>query len=904
MTLRLSTIWAATFSLLCGCGGAAIQEVVAQPKPAASETLSPTPFTTDGQHRYARNVVPTAYRVELTIDPRQERFQGQVEIDVEIAALTDGLILLHGEDMTVHVASIESGGVRVEAAVETGPNGALALRATTPPAAPGKATLYLAYDAPLTQVPEGLYRTQEGDAWYAYTQFEPLEARSAFPCFDQPEFKAPFTFRMTVPKGMIALTNTPEVGRTDAGEQTVFEFGTSKPIPTYLVAFAVGDMDLVSAPPGAFPNSLSFRVATVKGRGALTDYVIKTTPAILDALSTYFGQPYPYAKLDFVAVPNFAAGAMENVGLVTYREPLILLDEGATPSAKRSSLGVNAHELAHMWFGNLVTPAWWDDLWLNEAFATWMGTKVVGQVAPEFESDVDAIGGTQWAMGLDTQADARAVRNPIKEAGDIYNAFDGITYTKGRAILGMTEAWIGEDHFREGVRAYMREKAHGVATGDDLFNALGAASGRGVREMLSTFTDQPGVPLIEVQTQCGDKRFDNAKVTLRQRRFLPKGSKADASGHWRVPICLRYGIGKSVQRECFELTTTESTIELGVAGCPDWLHPNADEQGYYRWQVPTAALTALATVHRKRLTLPERVALPGHLSALYEAGGLDVKTFLDTLTTLAKDPHPLVTEGILAGLHLVENASLSERALTSFAKRIRKVAKPILKRIGRKLKAKEAPQTRMLRPSIIRLLAGPGQDKRAINHAKTMTTRFLEAEDAITADERGYALVISAWSGDEALWGGLRAALDRASSPAIRRDVMNALAAFRAPPLLAKTLGLLLDGTLRAQDLRTVARRAVNHRMTRTQLWEWMVQHYTEVLALLGDKHVSRFPRMASQFCAPAQRAAVVEFFKDEAHRASGTERNLRLALERIDRCIRLRGHTEAALDRYLNVAP
>ena len=901
MALRFSTVWATVFLLASGCGGAAITDTVPTPDPAPPHTLSPTPFTTDGQHRYARNVVPTDYRVELTIDPRQERFQGQVEIDVEISELTDGIVLLHGKDMNVHVASIESGGARVDATVETGPNGALGLRATPAPL-PGKATLYLAFDAPLTQIPEGLYRTQEAGNWYAYTQFEPLEARSAFPCFDQPEFKTPFSFRMTVPKGMVALTNTPEVGRTDSGEQTVYEFATSKPLPTYLVAFAVGEMDLISAPPGAFPNGLSFRVATVKDRGVLTDYVIKTTPSILDALSTYFGQPYPYAKLDYVAVPNFAAGAMENVGLVTYREPLILLDEGATPSAKRSSLGVNAHELAHMWFGNLVTPQWWDDLWLNEAFATWMATKIVDQVAPEFESGVDAIGGTQWAMGLDSQADARAVRNPIREAGDIYNAFDGITYTKGRAILGMTEAWIGEDRFREGVRAYMRDNAHGVATGEDLFNALGAASGQEVRAMLGSFTDQPGVPLIEVETQCGDKRFESAKVTLRQSRFLPKGSKADASGQWRVPICLRYGIGKKVQRECFELTTKELATELGVAGCPDWLHPNADEHGYYRWKVPTVALTALATVHRKRLTLPERIALPGHLSALYEAGGLDVATFLDTLTALSKDPHPLVIEGIISGLYLVENASLSDAGLAPFAKRVRAIAKPILKRIGRKVKDDEAPQTRMLRPALIRLLAGPGQDKRAINHANTMTARFLKSEGAITADERSYALTISAWTGDEALWDELRGALDRASTPAIRKDVMSALANFRAPPLLAKTLALLLDGTLRAQDLRTVARRAMGHRMTRTQVWEWMVQHYSEVLGLIGEKYASRFPGMASRFCAPAQRAAVVEFFTDDAHRTSGTDRNLGLALERIDRCIRLRADTEAALDRYLKV--
>ena len=897
MTGRLFGSFLLSFPILAGCAGAPLTLA----ESAEVSSAPDQPLVLDGQHRYGRGVVPTAYQVELNIDPNQDRFSGQVSIDVEILELTQGHIILHGQDMTILQASVVRGEEHLNAEVTQGPNGALALR-TTPPLGPGKARLHLSFDAPLAQVPEGLYRTQEKGAWYAFTQFEPLEARKAFPCFDQPEFKTPFSFRMRVPSGMSALTNTPEIGRKESGETTLFEFGTSKAIPTYLVAFAVGTFDLVPAEPGSFPSGLNFRVAAVEGRGGLSDYVRSTTPAILKALSDYFGQPYPYAKLDYVAVPNFAAGAMENVGLVTYREPLILLDEGATPAAKRSSLGVNAHELAHMWFGNLVTPEWWDDLWLNEAFATWMSTKIVAQVAPEFESTLSSIRGTQWAMGLDSQADARAVRQPIKEAGDIYNAFDGITYTKGRAILGMTEAWIGEDHFREGVRAYMKTHAHGVATGDNLFDALAKASGKPVREMLSTFTDQAGVPLIDVTTTCGGTRFESAKVSLRQSRFLPKGSKADASAQWRVPICLRYGIAKDVQRECFELSDKESTVTLGVEGCPDWLYPNADEQGYYRWRIATSALRELATLHREKLTLPERVALPGHLSALFEAGQLDVASYLDTLEALAKDRHPLVIGGVISGINMVENASLSQAGVKPYATRIRKLAKPLLKRIGRKAKEGEETQIRMLRPRLISLLATVGQDSSAMKHAKTMTERFIKSEQAINADERSYALRIAASEGDERLWVALKSAFDKASSPAIRRDLLVALSNFRAPTLLTKTLNLLLDGTLRAQDMGTVARRALQHRMTRTHAWEWMVQHYKELLTLLGDKYASRFPRLAQGFCTPAQREAVLTFFADPEHLTSGSERNLGLALERIERCIRLRSDTESALDRYLGV--
>ena len=335
--------------------------------------------------------------------------------------------------------------------------------------------MVVSFDGQLSEIPNGLYRVKDGDRWYAFTQFEPLAARTSFPCFDQPEFKTPYRIKLRVPSGMIALSNSQETGRRKEHGRVVFEFAETRALPTYLVAFAIGDFDVVSAPEGAIPG-VPLRVITTKGKGGLAQYALERTPVIHKALSEYFGSGHPFDKLDLVAVPNFAAGAMENVGLVTFRETLLLLDgESAPANRKLWSQSVIAHELAHMWFGNLVTMAWWDDLWLNEAFATWMGTRIVQEVDPGLQADLERVAGTAHIMRLDSQVNTRAVRQKIRHGGDVQNAFDGITYGKGAAVLRMIESWLGPEAFRAGVREYLKAHAYGNAKTSDLLLALGAA---------------------------------------------------------------------------------------------------------------------------------------------------------------------------------------------------------------------------------------------------------------------------------------------------------------------------------------------------------------------------------------------------------------------------------------------
>lgn len=842
----------------------------------------------DGNLRLDRSVVPTHYTLELTIDPSQETFSGQVAIVVNIAEET-AVIRLHGQDMTFTEAVIATGEHKHAAQVVSGENGGLAL-VIDPPLASGQATIHLSYQAPFSPVPAGLYRVEDRGQWYAFTQFEPLDARKAFPSFDQPEFKTPYAVTLHVPKGMQALTNGPQREHREDEKWDVFSFAETKPLPTYLVAFAIGPFDLVSAEKST-NKKVPQRIIATKDKGKLAAFALKRTPPILQWLADYFAQPYPFAKLDQVAVPNFSAGAMENVGLVTYRERLLLLDEANAPIWDRMwSQVVIAHELAHMWYGNLVTMPWWDDLWLNEAFATWMSMKVVADIDPELEAPLEALSRTHWAMDLDAKKDARAIRQPIRHGGDIVNAFDAITYTKGAAVLRMIEAWLGAGAFRDGVRAYMREHAYGSGATADLLAALGKASGKPVAETMRLFLDQPGTPLVNVNLTCEAENTKPATLKLTQRRYRMAGSDVAEGQPWAVPVCVGYGFtdGDSRrQRECFLFDEAEKEVVLSQPGCPVWFHPNADEQGYYRWQLEPELLAPLVDQEREQLSIVERVALPGQLLALVKAGALPVTSYAEALKSMSQERHRKVIDQVASGLWYLHHTTIDDGMADAFAAYTRALLASHLERIGTQPKTDEAVGVRLLRPSLISALADMGKDTRLRSHARAIAKQFLQQPDSVSTETLGVFLPIAAWSGDETLWSQLVAMVPKASSPALRDILVQGLGSFEDLVLIKRSLDLTLNGTLRAQDYRTLAEAI--RQAARPAAWEWLTENYDQVVKKLGQTGSVRLPWLASSFCSQDRAAQVKAFFNGREGVPEGTARNLSLALEDIEQCARQR---------------
>lgn len=861
------------------------------------------PLSLDGNRRLGRDVVPRHYALDLRIDPEQDRFSGRATIRIDVAAETR-TILLHAADLDVREALVESAGSVRPATATPGPHGALALALDAPLPA-GPAVLRLSFEGPLPETPFGLYRVREGGSGYAFTQFEPLEARRAFPCFDQPEFKTPFAVTLRVPRGALALANAPQIAHRVEPEGEVYVFADTKPLPTYLVAFAVGDLEVVS---GVADQPLPLRVATVRGRGGLAHYALERTPLVLRWLADYFDRPYPFAKLDLVAVPNFAAGAMENAGLVTFRERLLLLDAETAAVWDRAAVqSVIAHELSHMWYGDLVTMAWWDDLWLNESFATWMAARVLADLDPALESDLDVVSSTQYTMRLDSKRDARRVRQPIRDGGDVYNAFDGITYGKGAAVLRMLESWIGEEAFRSGVRAYLTEHAYGSGGTGDLLAALERSSGQPVADTVAAFLDQPGTPLVDVDLVC--EAGARPALHLRQTRYRPAGSDAPVGRPWTVPICVGLGYADPAQpraRECFRLEGREQVVVLSTLDeCPRWVYPNAGERGYYRWSLDRGSLLALATRYRDELEVAERVALPGSYEALLEADLLPVSTYLEALRALAGDDHRQVVEGVARSLSNLAHAGIADDdspVAVAFAATVRELLTPQIERTGIRPGPGESVDTRMRRATILFPLAAEGRDPTIRAAAREVAARFLEAPESVDEETLALLLPVAARKGDAALWNGLVRALHASPSPAVRGVIVSSLGSFEDARLLRRSLDLLVDGGLRAQDSRSVLLSvpAGRHRVA----WTWLEERYPEIVARLGPMTATGLPRVAEGLCDEADRRRVATFFASVDDAPEGTERNVRLALEEIERCARLRARIADDLALALQVPP
>ena len=463
--------------------------------------------------RLPDTVHPERYRLDLTILPDTDHFSGRVEIDVRINAPVD-VIWLHGKDLDVATATVtRDDGTALDIKYGEVTKDGMARLDLPETLQPQSVTLRLDYSAPFKATLNGLYKVEVGDDSYGFTQFESIYARRAFPSFDEPRFKTPFDISITTRSEYRAAGNTlpsEEVELADGLKRTTY--ATTERLPTYLVAFAVGPLDIVEwdpIPPSAHRDRpLPLRGLAVRGQGKRMTWALENTAELLTWLEEYFAIEYPYDKLDIVAVPDFASGAMENAGLITYREPLLLFGDQPSVNLQRRYAMTHAHELSHQWFGNLVTMPWWDDIWLNEAFASWIQAKAAHDWGPEYRFDRNTQARAINAMSVDSLITARQIRQPVNDSGAILNAFDGITYLKGAGVLQMIERYLGEDNFRAGIRNYMREHAFASATVYDLIAALTATAGadKDVKGVFESFLFQPGVPYIDVAVQCaGDE---------------------------------------------------------------------------------------------------------------------------------------------------------------------------------------------------------------------------------------------------------------------------------------------------------------------------------------------------------------------------------------------------------------
>ena len=903
--MRVFFLIAALCSVACGAGK--------DPQPSADiPPISSTPRTPPAPPRgqLPESVTPERYELELTIVPTADRFSGRVKIDVRLAEVTD-VLWLHGDALAVSRATVTAERGRINATwEEVGDDGVAALRLGAP-VGPGRVTVDVAYDAPFARRPSGLYRVDVDDGAYAFTQFQPISARRAFPGFDEPRFKTPFTVSLTVRSDDVAASNAPvSAEETLPGGMKRVRFATTRPLPTYLVALAVGPLAVVEAPP-IEPNpvrgtDLSLRGLAVSGRGEALAYALRETRKSLAWLEDYFGRAYPYEKLDIVAVPDFTAGGMENAGLVMIREwPLLVDPETSTEAQKRAFAYVMAHELAHMWFGNLVTMPWWDDLWLNEAFATWMGSNVVRGLYPNYEADIAHVQWAQRAMGADSLASTRRIRQPIESNHDIENAFDVITYLKGGAVIEMFERWMGEENFRTALRGHLERHAFQTATANDLLASLQATTDKPVVPSFRTLLSQPGVPFVEAAVECSD---GGARLRLTQRRFLPVGSIADSTQTWSLPVCARFGIGEDVRTECALIDTSEGQVALGEE-CPSWVMPNADAAGYYRFALPSRDFAALRRNGWRSLSTREQLAVADSLRAAFNGGTAPAAEILSALEPIGRTGPRQVAAVAMEILGYLDDHVVPERLRENFRRYSERVFLRRFRRLGwgSTPGATESAAVSLLRSRLVLFLGDVARSPRVRRVAGWHADRYLEHRtdrkphpDAVDPNLLDVSLRFAVQDGDLEFFDLVFVRFMTSRDPTERRRLLGALSSVRDPSLAERVRALALDHRLRTDEVLTPLTIQFGMKETREATWAWLQDHFDDLSRRLDSGRLGELPRLAAVFCEAERAEAVEAFFSDRIEHLTGGPHNLAEAVETIRLCAaRAAFHRESAVQFF-----
>ena len=867
---------------------------------ALSLLLASTAALADGVPlgKLPAGVTPTAYRLDLKVDPAKPTYAGHSEIDAVVAAPT-ARVYLHGLGLDVAKVIAIAGGKTVAARYsEVDPSGVAQLDFAAPLPA-GKVTFVFDYTTGFRTGAEGLFRAKVGDDWYAWTQMEPLDARRMFPGFDEPGFKTPFTVSVTAPSNIKAVANAPETGTIVNGAMTTHRFASTKPLPTYLVAIGVGPFDIAGTTipaNGVRKTPLAFRVIGTKGQAPRMKTTLAETPKIVAILEEYFQIPYPYEKLDFIASPVMG-GAMENAGLIVYQDTLILLDDKAPPSQLRSFGNVVAHETAHQWFGDLVTPAWWTDIWLNESFASWMGNKASDRWRPDLGIAATELNDAFGAMDTDSLGRGRPIRQTIDRNDQVISAFDSITYQKGAQTVSMFEAFVGEQNFRKGVQLHLNRYAFRNATAEDFFASVGEAAGSpDLVPALRTFTDQTGVPLVTVTDTP-------TAIRLAQSRYVPLGVAADGQPRlWSIPMALSRGEGKTST-----LLTQASMTLPALVGTSAALMPNANGAGYYRFSMDQAGWDRLIAAAP---TLPGREALAfaDSLWADFAAGRADFAAVMRAAEALSGHKERLAAVYLGNKLRDLRSTTLTAEQLPAYRRIMAKLYTPRLKAIGftpeQGVAPGEAAETVSLRESLLPLVALEARDP-AVRKALVAAAEAMVGGDAaaVAPTFRSTALAVAVQDGGRGFIDRLWPVLLKSDDPLFRSQASRALGRAESAESIAHVQQLAMGQGLQSLERTSVLGSLAANPAARDATTEFVTENFTRVVESFPGFARAGIIGFYNGYCTPADAARVEALLRPKLAALGGGELELSQTKERIGQCAALKnaraGQIAAVLADY-----
>ena len=829
---------------------------------------------------------PEAYILTLTPNLKTATFTGEESIDIILDHPSKTVTLNAAE---INFLSVKSGSQTAEVSLDPDQEQATF---TFPEALPaGKATLTIRYTGILNDKLRGFYLSKTARRNYAVTQFEPTDARRAYPSFDEPALKATYDITLVVDTGDTAISNTNIIADTPGpipGKHSI-HFATTPRMSTYLVAFLVGDFQCTSGESDGVP----IRACATPDKVDLTKFAVKAATFVLHYYDTYFGIKYPMPKLDMVALPDFEAGAMENFGCITYRETDLLIDAKTAPiEAKKRVAIVVAHEMAHQWFGDMVTMQWWDNIWLNEGFATWMEAKAANKWRPEWNFTQDEAETLNQTLDLDAQKTTRTIRAKATTPDEINEMFDGIAYGKAGAVLDMVENYVGEETFRRGVHNYLAAHLYANATAQDFWNAQTAASHLPVDKVMSSFVTQPGVPLLTVSERKPDG------LPIAQSRFFLSATVGDSlkDQRWTVPVCLK----TSSKPICRLLTPQDSTLPLPSDVRLPFIYINAVDKGYYRTAYTPAQFSAILANVETGLTPPERIGLLGDRWALVHTAQGNVGDYLNLFLALKQDPNGAVLATAQRQLERIDAEIATSDTRDQLDAVLRRELEPIYTALGSPQKG-ESYDRQQVRGHLFEIL-GEAKDPAVLAQAQEIANRVYPAsgpsDKSIDTQLAISAVSVASAHGDAALYDRVLNASKDPTNPGFQSQALRTLTRFRDPALVTRTLDYDVSGQVRNQDSWIVLADLLRQPETQDQTWNYIQNNWQKVSDQFTTNSGVRVVNATGYFCTAQRSGEVASFFA--THKVVASARTLSKAIDSINDCIQLRAAQRPHLEQWL----
>ena len=796
-------------------------------------TITTESADTQNPHRLPRSVVPSRYEIELSPDLETFTFTGHETVTIEIVEPVSDIVLNAIEieigsaivtvDDTPYTASVSYDEEMQRVTLDFGET-----------LAPGTGSLEISFSGVLNDQLHGFYRStftdvDGADQVIATTQFEATDARRAFPCWDEPDFKAVFSVSLVVPEDLFAVSNTAEISREPAGGGRVrIQYADTIKMSTYLVAFVVGPFESTET---VDVDGVPLRIVAPRGKGHLTEFALECGAFCLRYLRDYYGIPYPGDKVDMIAIPDFAFGAMENLGAITYRETALLVDPSQASQAELVRiLDVIAHELAHMWFGDLVTMKWWDGIWLNEAFATFMEMKATDAMRPEWKRWL-AFGATErpWAYGTDSLASSRPVEFEVMSPDEANEMFDSLTYGKGSSVLRMIEQYLGEEVFRNGVGSYLRTHSYSNSVTSDLWHGLDTASGMDVGAIMDTWILQPGFPQVEVS------RTDTG-VKLQQRRYLTIPDESDTT-LWKIPIVLRgTASGAPFERR---LVLDSYSSDLPIDGDIDWVVANAGGHGFYRVDY-VGDLFEACVENLTELDALERFCLIDDAWAFVESGQRSATDWLALASSYRGEEEQAIWNAVLTGMAGIRPHIGTDEDLPEFRSVAFHLFETSAERLGWEPNDDDSDLTRRLRGAIIGAMGRLAEDPETIERSRELAERWIEDPRSVDPDVGQASVFTMAAHGDLSTLGRLMEAYDDASTPQVRLRLLQAVTFLDSDDTVDATLDAVGSGQIKSQDASWVVARLFGGRRSGRHAWEEVRKNWDDVTAAMPPMTLRR----------------------------------------------------------------